>query len=1101
MSDYGYRPAPPPPPEDGRAQGQGQQGGRAYGSAAGNGGPGQPDYGWGGGQQQGGGHGSPPPPPRAPRPQQQPYGTPASGSASVGRASGSASVGRGSASVGGASGSASVGSASVGGQGRTGRASVGSASVGSASVGSASVGSASVGAAKVGTARPGDERTGRAGAGGRRRAGSGPLNEGDLDENKKAKKKKRRKKVLAGLIAVGVLFVAGITIVASYFFVEAPPLEGLSRAGESSTFYYSDGETAAGGYGETLRLQAADNEIPDTVKNALVATEDRKFYEHSGVDYVGTMRALINNVTGGSTQGASTITQQYAGMVMAIRDDISYDRKAREAATAMKLESTYTKDQIISAYLNLAWFGRGATGVEAAAEVYFNKKLDELTPGEAAYIVMQVKSPDGTYDPYYGEGNGDVYDEQATQERWDYSMQAMVDEGYLSQADKDAAELPVPTSTFNSAGSWGGNSDVGFIVNEQDGYVFDELLERYGIKKEDVYGGEDGKGGYQVTLTIDQDIQAALKSTGSRGQLAVETNEAGEMLDADGKVVTNRDDAALDKNDEGYIYFENTNDDAALKDYEKYMTTAMVAIDPESGSVLAYYGGDDGFGVDKAGEESPHPPSSTFKMITAATAIENGDSIDSWFNASSPRAFDTLKNEDTETCIGSGDYPNCTLKNGSQNSKTEMTLTNALRESKNTPMYAIAQHYGADKILATAEDMGLEFMSQARQAYDDTGKVWDVKVDYQLAGDSYTQHGQAKDAEGNWILDSLGNIRLDTPLQLDNCNPVVNTEGIFLADPEGVTDVNYKGEECAIGGKGGTDPFYNHLAFGQYPTSVASMAAMYATIANDGEHWPTHFIASVKDNAGNEVEPESSILESTQPIDSTTAQDLQWVGSEISGEDSTGLEFDRNYFGKTGTWEASCEDCESSWNAHAWYVGAIPQLSIAAWVGNATSESDPIADPDDNKSNVFGSNTAYPVWYEAMTRLLDNKSGSDYWDENVEWAGKANAGNPTYWDIEDAGALEGGPFCAAEPENELCAGQSDDQAQEECEAADGTWDGETCQPGEGDDDDDTGTEDPTTEPTDQPTDDECPIWQQDCNEPSGDPTSEGATTSEDPEDG
>src|SRR5690606_35050965 len=143
--------------------------------------------------------------------------------------------------------------------------------------------------------------------------------------------------------------------------------------------------------------------------------------------------------------------------------------------------------------------------------------------------------------------------------------------------------------------------------------------------------------------------------------------------------------------DDGYWQFENDNEDAALAEYDPSMMAAIVAVEPGTGRVLGYYGGPDGFGIDKAGSDSPHPPSSTMKMITAATAIEEGASIESWWDASSPRAFETLELPETETCIGSGTYPDCTLRNGSQNSELYLTLTDAVRQSKNTPMYAIAE--------------------------------------------------------------------------------------------------------------------------------------------------------------------------------------------------------------------------------------------------------------------------------------------------------------------------------------------------------------------------------------------------------------------------
>lgn len=1042
MSDYGYRPAPPP--EDGRPQGRG---GRPDDRAYGNGGSGdrQGDYGWGG--QQGGQGGNPGRDPGGnqgqARPRQQPYGTPASGSAAVGRGAvpppgrGSAQVGRptGSASVGGTPAS---GSASVGGPGRSGRASVGSASVGSASVGSASVGTASVGSASVrpvSPAGPGD-RTGRASVtsvAGARRAGKGPKDKSDLEgEGGKKKRKRLGRKMLAVVIALGVLGVASITIVGAYFWSDTPTLTGLARDGESSSFYLADGETQIGAYGDTLRMQAKEEDVPETVTDALVALEDRKFWEHNGVNVIRTAGALVNNLTGGETQGASTITQQYAGIYLEARDEITYDRKAREAALAIKMENEYTKKQIITAYLNAAYFGRGAYGIEAAAQNYFNVPLQDLTYDQAAFIVMQVKSPNGYYDPYFT----DVYDEEASQGRWNFTMNALVETGQLSQAERDAFVYPTPIPEFK-AGSWGGDTPLGFLINEQDGYVFAELQERYGISREEL-GGENGQGGgYKVELTIDPQIQDALVRTGSRGDVVKRQDGDGNWLDAEGNIVDSEAEAAPAEGDDGYAEFKNDNPDAALEDYEAYMMTAMVAIDPATGAVRGYYGGDDGFGVDKAGAESPHPPSSTMKMITAATAIENGDSIESWFNAGSPRPFDSLKLDDSESCIGGGDYPDCTLRNGiQQDTDLELNLTDSVRDSKNTPMYAIAEEYGADQILQNANKMGLTQMSQTRSLPDDNGEFHDVLINYELTADQqYILHGKAVDANGEPVTNASGNWDDWALIEVDeNCNPEINLDGAFIEDADGEPTA------CTIGANGKTDPFYYHLSFGQYPTSVRDMAAMYATIANDGYYHETHYVARVFGNDGQEIRPDRDLNEG-QAIKAETARDLQWVGSEIKGESTVGEDLSRDFFGKTGTWEAAGEDedgneYESGWNAHAWYVGAIKQLSIAAWVGNLSSESAPIAGPDGSFDGVFGGNTAYPVWLAAMDRLLEAKDGQDEW-EPVDWEGKVTSGSESTWDLDNAGFNPDGGYCQKNPDDTRCGAAEEEEEQPACE------DGET----------------------------------------------------------
>lgn len=1065
MSEYGYRPEPPGEGErffddaghSGGARGSASPRNRSYGDPS-NHPPSSGDYGWGGpSPQQGtGSHGA-----STPRPGGS-YG----GRASVGRASGSASVG-------GASGSASVGGtgrASVG--GASGSASVGSASVGRAS-GSASVGSASVGGTRPVSPAPG----GRATVGGKRRAGRGgapgPLGEDELKEQKKLKKKRRRRKVYAGLIAVGVLFVAAITIVGTWFYQETPALNDLRQQGEPTVFTYADGETEVAAYGEAYRKQVKNpDKMPETVKHALIASEDRKFYDHGGVDYAGTMRALFNNLKGGSTQGASTITQQLAGIVAGIREEISYDRKAREAVMAMKLEQEYTKDEIITYYLDMAYFGRGAYGVAAASELYFDLPVEELDHSQAAFIIMQVKSPNGYYDPYYT----DAYDETAAVDRWEYVMDAMVGEGFLDQADRDALAYPEPVMDFEGRGSWGGDEPLGFLTNEIDGYVYDELYERFGLDKEQLKGAEDDTGGYKVVLSIDPEIQKQLEITADRGEIKVDKDENGNYLNGDGEIVGSIDEAKKELTDDGYWQFENTNEEAALAGYDPSMMTAMVAVEPGTGRVLGYYGGPDGFGIDKAGSESPHPPSSTMKLITAATAIDQGASIESWWDASSPRAFETLKLDDSQSCIGSGTYPDCTLRNGGQTSTLYLTLTDAVRDSKNTPMYAIAEDYGVDTILKTAVEMGLTEMSQTTQLYDENGEPHDVPVTYRLYPDfTYTVHGHTVTADGEWGTDT------DALVAVEGNSPQVDTEGRLLPDEDGEPD------HLEIGGGGPTDPFYYHLSFGQYPTSVRDMAAMYATIANDGVAVETHYVDKVFGPDGKEVEPKRELVE-TQAFDSGIARDLQWIGSEIDGGTSAGT-LDRDFFGKTGTWEASGKDKDGndypdSYNAHAWYVGAIPQLSIATWVGNVTSESDPISDPNGDYTNVFGSNTSYPVWFSAMERVLEAKGDDDGWEAR-EWEGKVTVGSPITTDIEEVN----GQYCGKNPADPRCSEQEEEEEEEEERCEDGGT-GPECEnqgggegPGPGDGET---TETPTNEPTDEPTDD-CDWW---CptDEPTDEPT-------------
>jgi membrane peptidoglycan carboxypeptidase len=800
---------------------------------------------------------------------------------------------------------------------------------------------------------------------------------------KKKRMSKRRRRVYAALIMACLMMLGAVTVAGSWFFQSVPPPKDLAF-GESTTFTYADGTTQVAGYGEyTRKLVDKYEQLPDEVIWSLLALEDRDYFKHEGVDYKGTMRALVNNLKGGDTQGASTISQQYAGMVMDIRGDISYGRKAQEAVMAMKLEQDNPKSTILLHYLNLNFYGRGAYGIEAAAEVWFGKKVEDLSWAEGMMLVMQVKAGDGSFDPRIaGE------DSTAPLERWEYGMETLLtmtndlDAEQLAAVEEQlAAGMPETKEALQNPGSWGHDQPTGFITNPTDGYVWAELESRYGLTKEDFYGEKEGTGGYTVALTLDPDIQALAEDTAGRGDLKRKENDEGQLVDDNDNPVDEPAAAAEYVNGDGYFEFENDNENAALRDYNPSMASAVVAVEPGTGRVLGYYGGENGLGIDKAGLENPHPPSSTFKMVTAATAIKNGASIDSWWNAQSPREFDSLEGFDDPTIANSG---------SNTNGADHMTLTESVRQSKNTPMYAIAEKWGATAILETAIDMGVRQMTQTEDGKEVTYRFYRAE-DGTI---TYSRHGVIENEDGSFVTDDNGNIDIDAPL-----------------DGYEEDGVNPKRTPLDLESK--NSPFYYHISFGQYPTSVAHMASVYATIAADGMYNETHYVEAVYDREGNPM-PEQRSLESYQALDSSIARNLQWVGSTITGEGET-IDGDRPLTGKTGTWQAA--DKYGDANAHTWYVGAIPQLSIAAWVGNATAESAPLLNKDGGTDDVYGSRLSYPVWIQFMNGVIEAKSY-----EEQAWQEATHAGSPILDDIlnEDGKIDAGSAYCAANPTSTQC---------------------------------------------------------------------------------
>jgi membrane peptidoglycan carboxypeptidase len=476
------------------------------------------------------------------------------------------------------------------------------------------------------------------------------------------KQPKRRRRGRRRLIALGLVLAilsGAAVVIGSVFYASVDlPDELDSALSQSSTVYYSDGETVLGELAAERRTSVDLDEIADDVQWALVAAEDAGFYDHPGVDVKGVLRALVNNVSGGDRQGASTLTQQYVGLVADIRGDGSYLRKAREAAMAMKMEEEYTKDEILNHYLNIAYFGRGAYGVEAASQAFFGKPAADLWTSQAALLVAQLKSPDGPYDPRdpYGQG-GNV--EDATN-RWNYVLDQMVAIGKLDQIERDAiTELP---ETLDPTDDAEGLGPEGFVSN---GFVLRELADA-GITTDEVM-----RGGLDITTTLDADLQnLVLDHSGIRTVAAADENLAG----------------------------------------------ALAAVEPGTGRVLAYYGGENGAGLDLA-DDVGHLPGTAFNVVTAVAAIEAGyDPWESTLDGSSPQRFATYLDEDGKQKD---------LMNTGGASDPEIGLLDAVLAKLDTPLYAVAEDLGGDRIAETAETLGVRTLWDPHNP-DDQGVLPEV---------------------------------------------------------------------------------------------------------------------------------------------------------------------------------------------------------------------------------------------------------------------------------------------------------------------------------------------------------------------------------------
>jgi membrane peptidoglycan carboxypeptidase len=298
----------------------------------------------------------------------------------------------------------------------------------------------------------------------------------------------RKLVIRAAIFLAGFGFIAGATLFAfAYFTVSVPDANAFVNS-QSTIIQYSNGEEI-GRIGSENRQIVPLAKIPLNVRHAVLAAEDRGFYSNRAFSVTGIARAVLNNLRGGSLQGGSTITQQYAKTAF-LTPERTVQRKIKELVIAIKLENQLSKDQIFENYLNTIYFGRGSYGVQTAAQQYFNRNVDQLTNAQAIVIACILRSP-GFYDPSYSKAN-----EKRLTDRFDYVVKGMVEAKWLSP--EDAAKIKFPTIAPRvTSGSLSGPK--GHIIE-----AVSKELKGLGFTEEQLLVG-----GLVIKTTIDQKAQTA----------------------------------------------------------------------------------------------------------------------------------------------------------------------------------------------------------------------------------------------------------------------------------------------------------------------------------------------------------------------------------------------------------------------------------------------------------------------------------------------------------------------------------------------------------------------------------------------------------------
>nr|WP_258562755.1 transglycosylase domain-containing protein [Nocardioides sp. MAH-18] len=371
---------------------------------------------------------------------------------------------------------------------------------------------------------------------------------------------------------VGVLVVVG-AFVYLYQSTEIPNANTEFET-ETSYVYYADGKTEVGSYATQNRESIPIEDMPEDLQNAVVAAENRGFWSDKGIDPKGIVRAAFSNASGNSQQGASTITQQYV-KILYLTQERSYQRKLKEAILSLKLQRTTSKTEILEGYLNTIYFGRGAYGVQAAAEAFFNKDAKDLTLRESAVLASVLNNP-SRFDPANGRES-----RQALKERYDYVLSGMAkaDNITADQAAKAERRLPKFPKIAAQSRYAGQKGHMLAMVRDE--------LHRLGFDDDQIDGG-----GLRVTTTFTQKAMAAAE------------------------------EGVKEQRPEGFG--------------DKELHVAVASVEPGTGALRGFFGGQDYLQSQINWAVTGGQVGSTFKPFAVAAGLKEGYALKDTFEGNSP---------------------------------------------------------------------------------------------------------------------------------------------------------------------------------------------------------------------------------------------------------------------------------------------------------------------------------------------------------------------------------------------------------------------------------------------------------------------------------
>ncbi|GGN03362.1 transglycosylase domain-containing protein [Streptomyces fuscichromogenes] len=624
-------------------------------------------------------------------------------------------------------------------------------------------------------------------------------------------------KLVSGLCLT--FFGSLVALVGVSYAMVGVPNENTAAQSQNNVYYWADGKQMVATGTGVNRQNVGIAQIPEAMQNAVISAENKSFYSDPGVDFKGIARALVNMAQGGETQGGSTITQQFVKNTY-LSQDQTLTRKFKEMFISIKVGTKVSKPLILQGYLNTSYFGRGAYGIQAAAQTYYGVDAKDLTPSQCAVLAALLKGAT-YYDP---AGNPDIdpaasqkANYQRSHDRWAWILEEMHKDQHLTDAEYQTAikRYPMPQGRKAIKGMTG-----------QISYLAD-TAKKYVLAHSNITETQFDQGGFQIYTTFQKDKVNALTT-------AVEKVQKARL-------------------------------DPKNREKDKYVQFGAASVVPNDGAIVALYGG--------AGYENNHftnnadtsgvPVGSTWKPFVLAAAMEYGTyktSPEGVSPLSKYNGDDNLKvrNEDG-TFVLNKDNSVFHQRNESGYPWGYITLRKAMEQSINTPFVQLGWDVGMSKVRDVAQASGIlrESMLQGLNPSFALGtstpsaiRMADAYATFAASGKHADPYSVTEVKQDGQDLQGFGKPKVSTAMPEDIANNVTDTlENVI----QNGTGTNAKALGRTAAGKTGTTDSNKSAWFVGYTQQLATSVAMFRENPKDAELLSMNGTAGVASIHGGDI--------------------------------------------------------------------------------------------------------------------------------------------------------------------------------------------------------------------------------------------------------